>query len=205
MRTITKNCPKANLVQAVDTSVEGIEPQPVLLRISLPPMRIQAPPVSSSAQAQGVAHTIKALPNVDISKYGVFAGDMDPSMIETIKSCQDPYKGLVAIGGTNLDQATYDRSRRSCRAWNIRRSPTTCWNRSSVNQRLRLPAGRYQRHKGLRPAPDPGKYLSEQPGYSVKEKAAADGVEGLSMALKKVVQPRSTANTRTAFRWVSRA
>jgi hypothetical protein len=45
---------------------------------------------------------------VDVSQYGVFAGDMDPTMIETVKSCQDPYKGLVAIGGTNLDQTTYD-------------------------------------------------------------------------------------------------
>jgi hypothetical protein len=33
---------------------------------------------------------------------------MDPTMIETVKSCQDPYKGLVAIGGANLDQTTYD-------------------------------------------------------------------------------------------------
>jgi hypothetical protein len=64
--------------------------------------------VQASAGAQGVSQTIKALPNVDVSKYGVFAGDMDPTMIETVKSCQDPYKGLVAIGGTNLDQATYD-------------------------------------------------------------------------------------------------
>ena len=29
-------------------------------------------------------------------------------MIETVKSCNDPYKGMVAIGGTNLDQTTYD-------------------------------------------------------------------------------------------------
>ena len=62
----------------------------------------------STAHAQGIANAIKALPSVDISEYGVFAGDMDPSMIPTVTSCQDPYKGFVAIGGTALDQATYD-------------------------------------------------------------------------------------------------
>jgi hypothetical protein len=62
----------------------------------------------STAHAQGIANAIKALPGVDISEYGVFAGDMDPSMIPTVTSCADPYKGFVAIGGTSLDQATYD-------------------------------------------------------------------------------------------------
>jgi ribose transport system substrate-binding protein len=109
MRTITKNCPKANLVQAVDTSVEGIAAAASTAENILtahPNVKVFV--VSSSAQAQGVAQTIKALPNVDVAKYGVYAGDMDPTMIDTVKSCQDPYKGLVAIGGTNLDQTTYD-------------------------------------------------------------------------------------------------
>jgi ABC-type sugar transport system substrate-binding protein len=62
----------------------------------------------STAHAQGAANAIKALPNVDLKKYGVFAGDMDPSMIPTVTSCADPYKGFVAIGGTSLDVATYE-------------------------------------------------------------------------------------------------
>jgi len=45
---------------------------------------------------------------VKVDEYGVFAGDMDPSMIPVVTSCEDPYKGFVAIGGTSLDQATYD-------------------------------------------------------------------------------------------------
>ncbi len=43
-----------------------------------------------------------------LNEYGVFAGDMDPSMIPTVTSCEDPYKGFVAIGGTALDVATYE-------------------------------------------------------------------------------------------------
>jgi len=42
-----------------------------------------------------------------VSKYGVFAGDMDPTMIPTVTSCRDPYRGLVAIGGPALDKTTY--------------------------------------------------------------------------------------------------
>jgi ribose transport system substrate-binding protein len=109
MQTITANCPAANVVQEVDLNVEGISAGASTAENVLtahPDVKVFL--VSSSAQAQGVAQTIKALPNVDISQYGVFAGDMDPSMIETVKGCQDPYKGLVAIGGANLDQTTYD-------------------------------------------------------------------------------------------------
>ena len=62
----------------------------------------------STAHAQGISNAIKALPNVDLAEYGVFAGDMDPSMIPTVTGCQDPYKGFVAIGGTALDVATYE-------------------------------------------------------------------------------------------------
>ena len=109
MRTIAENCPKANLVQFVDLTVEGMPAAASAAENILtanPNVKVFL--AQSSAHAQGVAQTIKALPNVDISKYGVFAGDMDPTMIETVTGCQDPYKGLVAIGGTNLDQATYD-------------------------------------------------------------------------------------------------
>jgi len=109
-RTI-EDCAKANVVQYVDTpqSADSIPGGASLAENALaanPNIKVFI--MQSSAQAQGAAQTVKALPGVDVSKYGVFAGDMDPSMIETIQSCKDPYKGLVAIGGTNLDQATYD-------------------------------------------------------------------------------------------------
>ena len=45
---------------------------------------------------------------MNVDEYVVFAGDMDPSMIPTVTSCEDPYKGFVAIGGTALDVATYE-------------------------------------------------------------------------------------------------
>jgi ABC-type sugar transport system substrate-binding protein len=109
MRTIADNCPKANVVQFVDLAVEGMPAAASAAENVLtahPNVKVFL--VQGSAGAQGVSQTIKALPGVDVSKYGVFAGDMDPTMIETVKGCQDPYKGLVAIGGTNLDQVTYD-------------------------------------------------------------------------------------------------
>lgn len=109
MRTISDNCPKANMVQFLDLENQSIASAATAaenLLTSHPNIKVFL--VQASAGAQGVSQTIKALPGVDISQYGVFAGDMDPSMIETVKSCQDPYKGLVAIGGTNLDQTTYD-------------------------------------------------------------------------------------------------
>jgi ABC-type sugar transport system substrate-binding protein len=109
MLTITENCPKASLVQEVDNTVDGMPAGATIAENVLtahPDVKVFL--VQSSSVAQGVSQTIKALPNVDVSQYGVFAGDMDPTMIETVKGCQDPYKGLVAIGGTNLDQATYD-------------------------------------------------------------------------------------------------
>ena len=108
-RTIAENCPKANVVQYVDIATDGMPAGASAAENVLaahPNVKVFL--MQSSAHAQGAAQTIKALPGVDVSKYGVFAGDMDPTMIETIKSCKDPYKGLVAIGGTNLDQATYD-------------------------------------------------------------------------------------------------
>jgi ABC-type sugar transport system substrate-binding protein len=109
-RTI-EECAKAKVVQYVDTpqSADSIPGGASLAENALaanPNVKVFI--MQSSAQAQGAAQTVKALPGVDVSQYGVFAGDMDPSMIETVTSCQDPYKGLVAIGGTNLDQATYD-------------------------------------------------------------------------------------------------
>ena len=110
-RTIAENCPKANVVQYIDLpqtadSIPAGASAAENVLAAHPNVKVFV--IQSSAQAQGVAQAIKALPGVDVSEYGVFAGDMDPSMIETITSCQDPYKGLVAIGGTNLDQATYD-------------------------------------------------------------------------------------------------
>lgn len=109
MKTIADNCPKANVVQFLDLADESISATAAAAENILtahPNVKVFL--VQASAGAQGVSQTIKALPNVDISKYGVFAGDMDPTMIETVTSCKDPYKGLVAIGGTNLDQTTYD-------------------------------------------------------------------------------------------------
>jgi ABC-type sugar transport system substrate-binding protein len=109
MRTIAENCPKANVVQFLDLADESITATASAAENILtahPNVKVFL--VQASSGAQGVSQTIKALPNVDVSQYGVFAGDMDPTMIETVKSCQDPYKGLVAIGGTNLDQTTYD-------------------------------------------------------------------------------------------------
>ena len=110
-RTIAENCPKANVVQYIDLpqtadSIPAGASAAENVLAAHPNVKVFV--IQSSAQAQGVAQAIKALPGVDVSQYGVFAGDMDPSMIETITSCQDPYKGLVAIGGTDLDQATYD-------------------------------------------------------------------------------------------------
>lgn len=109
MRTIAENCPKANVVQFLDLADESITATAAAAENILtahPNVKVFL--VQASSGAQGVSQTIKALPDVDISQYGVFAGDMDPSMIETVTGCQDPYKGLVAIGGTNLDQTTYD-------------------------------------------------------------------------------------------------
>lgn len=109
MRTIAEKCPKANVVQFLDLADESITATAAAAENILtahPDVKVFL--VQASAGAQGVSQTIKALPNVDVAKYGVFAGDMDPTMIETVKSCKDPYKGLVAIGGTNLDQVTYD-------------------------------------------------------------------------------------------------
>ena len=62
----------------------------------------------STAHAQGIANAIKALPDVNVDDYFVVAGDMDPSMIPVVTSCEDPYKGFIAIGGTSLDVATYE-------------------------------------------------------------------------------------------------
>jgi len=108
MRTISTNCPKANVVQFLDLAEQSITATAAAAEnILTAHPNIKVFLVQASAGAQGVSQTIKALPNVDVSKYGVFAGDMDPTMIETIKSCKDPYKGLVAIGGTDLDKATY--------------------------------------------------------------------------------------------------
>ena len=107
--TITDICPKVNLVMDMDISGDSIPAGQAAAENALtanPNIKVFIG--QSTAHAQGISNAIKALPNVDVSKYGVFAGDMDPSMIPTVTSCQDPYKGFVAIGGTALDQATYE-------------------------------------------------------------------------------------------------
>lgn len=102
-------CPKANLVMDMDISTDSIPAGQAAAENALtahPNIKVFIG--QSTAHAQGIANAIKAMPNVDLAKYGVFAGDMDPSMIPVVTSCKDPYKGFVAIGGTALDQATYD-------------------------------------------------------------------------------------------------
>lgn len=107
--TITDICPKVKLVMDMDISGDSIPVGQSAAENALtahPDIKVFIG--QSTAHAQGISNAIKALPNVDIAKYGVFAGDMDPSMIPTVTGCADPYKGFVAIGGTSLDQATYD-------------------------------------------------------------------------------------------------
>jgi ABC-type sugar transport system substrate-binding protein len=106
--TIKDICPKAKLVMDLDISTDSIPAGQAAAENALtanPNIKVFIG--QSTAHAQGIANAIKALPNVDLKKYGVFAGDMDPSMIPTVTSCKDPYKGFVAIGGTALDLATY--------------------------------------------------------------------------------------------------
>jgi len=107
-RTIAENCPKANVVQYVDLVGDSIP-----IGASAAETALAANPnikvfiMQSSAHAQGAAETIKALPGVDFADYAVFAGDMDPTVIPVVTSCEDPYKGFVAIGGDHLPQDTY--------------------------------------------------------------------------------------------------
>jgi ABC-type sugar transport system substrate-binding protein len=107
--TIKDICPKAKLVIDVDVPTDSIPAGQAAAENALtanPNIKVFIG--QSTAHAQGIANTIKALPNVNIDDYGVFAGDMDPSQIPVVTACKDPYKGFVAIGGTSLDQATYD-------------------------------------------------------------------------------------------------
>jgi ribose transport system substrate-binding protein len=102
-------CPKAKLVMDMDVSGDSLPVGQTAAENALtahPNIKVFI--AQSTAHAQGIANAIKALPNVDLKKYGVFAGDMDPSMIPTVTGCADPYKGFVAIGGTALDVATYE-------------------------------------------------------------------------------------------------
>lgn len=106
-RTI-ENCEKANVVQYVDISTDSIPVGTSTAENVLaahPDVKVFI--MQSSAHAQGAAEAVKALPNVDASEYAVFAGDMDPSVIPVVTSCEDPYKGFVAIGGDHLPQDTY--------------------------------------------------------------------------------------------------
>jgi ABC-type sugar transport system substrate-binding protein len=107
--TITDICPKVKLVVHADLSTDSIPAGQAAAENALtanPNIKVFLG--QSSAHAQGIANAIKALPNVNLDDYAVFAGDMDPSQIPVVTSCKDPYKGFVAIGGTALDQATYD-------------------------------------------------------------------------------------------------
>jgi ABC-type sugar transport system substrate-binding protein len=107
--TITDICPKVKLVAHADISTDSIPAGQSAAENALtanPNIKVFIG--QSSAHAQGIANAIKALPNADFSKYGVFAGDMDPANIPVVTGCQDPYKGFVAIGGTALDGATYE-------------------------------------------------------------------------------------------------
>ena len=107
--TIKDICPKAKLVMDMDISTDSIPAGQAAAENALtanPNAKVFIG--QSTAHAQGIANAIKALPNVNIDDFGVFAGDMDPSQIPVVTACKDPYKGFVAIGGTSLDQATYD-------------------------------------------------------------------------------------------------
>jgi len=107
--TITDICPKVKLVAHADISTDSIPAgQSAAENVLTANPNVKVFLGQSSAHAQGIANAIKALPGVDTTKYGVFAGDMDPSVIPTVTGCQDPYKGFVAIGGTALDVATYE-------------------------------------------------------------------------------------------------
>jgi ribose transport system substrate-binding protein len=107
--TITDICPKVKLVAQLDISGDSIPVgQSAAENVLTANPNVKVFLGQSTAHAQGIANAIKALPGVNVDEYGVFAGDMDPSMIPVVTSCEDPYKGFVAIGGTSLDQATYD-------------------------------------------------------------------------------------------------
>ena len=107
--TITDICPKVKLVAHLDVSGDSLPVgQNAAENIFTANPDVKVFLAQSTAHAQGIANAIKALPNVNVDEYGVFAGDMDPSMIPTVTSCEDPYKGFVAIGGTALDVATYE-------------------------------------------------------------------------------------------------
>ncbi|MCU0489686.1 MAG: sugar ABC transporter substrate-binding protein [Anaerolineales bacterium] len=106
-RTI-EDCAKANVVQYLEITGDSIPVGASTAENILaahPEVKVFI--LQSTAHAQGASQTIKALPNVDFSEYGVFAGDMDPTVIPLVTSCEDPYKGFVAIGGTDLDKNTY--------------------------------------------------------------------------------------------------
>jgi ribose transport system substrate-binding protein len=106
-RTI-EDCAKADVVQYLEITGDSIP-----IGASTAENILAAHPnvkvfiMQSTAHAQGASQTIKALPNADLSEYAVFAGDMDPTVIPIVTSCEDPYKGFVAIGGTDLDKNTY--------------------------------------------------------------------------------------------------
>jgi len=107
--TITDTCPKVKLVAHLDVSGDSLPVgQNAAENVLTANPNVKVFIGQSTAHAQGISNAIKAMPGVNLADYGVFAGDMDPSMIPTVTSCEDPYKGFVAIGGTALDVATYE-------------------------------------------------------------------------------------------------
>jgi ABC-type sugar transport system substrate-binding protein len=111
--TITDICPKVKLVAHADISTDSIPAGQAAAENALtanPNIKVFIG--QSAAHAQGIANAIKALPGVDLTKYAVFSGDMDPANIPVVTGCQDPYKGFVAIGGTSLDKATYEQMKK---------------------------------------------------------------------------------------------
>ena len=107
--TITDICPKVKLVAHLDITGDSIPTgQAAGENVLTAHPNVKVFLGQSTAHAQGIANAIKALPGVKVDEYGVFAGDMDPSQIPVVTSCEDPYKGFVAIGGTSLDVATYE-------------------------------------------------------------------------------------------------
>jgi ABC-type sugar transport system substrate-binding protein len=106
-RTI-KDCKKANVVQYVDVATDSLATgQTAVENVLSAHPKTKVFIMQSSAHAQGGAEALKALPNVDLKDYAVFAGDMDPSVIPVVTGCKDPYKGFVAIGGDHLPEDTY--------------------------------------------------------------------------------------------------
>ncbi len=83
--TITEICPKVKLVAHLDISGDSIPVgQAAAENVLTANPNVKVFIGQSTAHAQGIANAIKALPGVDVTKYGVFAGDMDPSVMDLV-------------------------------------------------------------------------------------------------------------------------